>query len=1240
MPDPISSLFSLNGFMPHGYCLNWSPWLLWTMVLSDGLIFAAYMSLPVALAYFARHRGDFPYARVLWLFVAFILACGFTHLIGAVVLWKPAYWLEALFKAITAGVSVLTAVVLWPLMPHLLRLPNPVELREANERLRLEIAERMRAEEALSEAKAVLECGLAAERMRMAAIVESSGDAVIGKTLDGIISSWNPAAERIFGHAAGEAVGQPFLMLVPPELAEAETENMRRVAHGEGIQNVEATLLHGSGRRIEISETISPIKDGRGEVVGLSRIVRDITESKRAAAALRESEERLRLALKAANQGMFDLNLKTGESRVNDEYALMLGYDPSGFRETNIDWIERMHPDDRDAVARAYLGYIEGQTFEYRVEFRQRTRSGGWKWILSLGSLIERDAEGRPLRMLGTHTDITERKQIEEAQAFLLKCGLPSTGEDFFQSLARYLAENLGMEYVCIDRLEGEGMYAQTVAIYHDGKFDPDVRYALKDTPCGAVINETVCCYPRDVRGLFPNDPALDDLSAESYVGTLLLDSKGCPVGLIAVIGRRPLAEPRRATALLNLVAPRAAGELERREAERSLRISEERLNLAMLATNDVVWDWDIVNNLQCWNSAGARVFGWTEIVEHSQSADWWLDRVHPEDRRRVAEGFWGAVNDPAVNHWEDEYRFLRADGGYAPVHDRGHVLRDGTGRALRMIGAMLDISERKRTEAELEQHRHHLEELVRRRTAELMASEARASQILESSADGLFGVDRNGKAVFINPAACQMLGYAPDQVLGRPLHALIHHSRPDGSPYPEIECPALACLRAGLVSRVDNEVYWHADGHPIPVMYAIHPFFRDGEVTGAVVSFVDMSARLATERAREQALAAAESLARARQQFLANMSHEIRTPLNGVLGFAQIGRSCCGDPPKARNAFDKILESGQLLLGVINDILDFSKIEHGSFAVESIPVNLVGTLREAADLVRQKALAKGLEFDIAMDSSLPGLCLSDPLRLKQIFANLLSNAVKFTASGKVALAASRRGDQLVFEISDTGIGMDESQLGRLFNPFEQADGSTTRKFGGTGLGLAITQRLVAALGGGIRVESRPGSGSTFEVRLPYWPVTAAMATPSAASAEERKIEGSRPLADISILVAEDNEINQCVIEENLRDLGARVVLVDNGRDAVERVREDGADAYDLVLMDIQMPVMDGYEATRLILEFAPGLPVIGQTAHAYGEEKERCFDVGMVAHIAKPIAPKELLETILRHAKRTNEKA
>ena len=389
-----------------------------------------------------------------------------------------------------------------------------------------------------------------------------------------------------------------------------------------------------------------------------------------------------------------------------------------------------------------------------------------------------------------------------------------------------------------------------------------------------------------------------------------------------------------------------------------------------------------------------------------------------------------------------------------------------------------------------------------------------------------------------------------------------------------------------------------------------------------------DYAARTALDEARRDA----ESLARIKSEFLANMSHEIRTPLNGVLGLARIGYRE-NEGRKTQDSFERIIRSGSLLLKIVNDILDFSKVEADKLLVENVPLTLDHVLDDALAPVLEQARSKNLALSIDRAPNLPKACLGDPLRLTQILMNLLSNAIKFTEQGGVFVNAGCEDEMLVFRISDTGVGMTAEQIEKIFLPFHQADSSATRKFGGTGLGLSISRRLAGLLGGDIRVESRLGQGSTFELRLPCIAVPASAAAPEL----ERAPDACGPrLSGLVVLVAEDVEVNQVILADLLETEGAQVVMVENGRQAVERVIQGGPDAFDIVLMDIQMREMDGHEATRRILEHDPGLPILGQTAHVLAEEREKSLAAGMRDQIGKPIDAEELVAKVLRHSRRS----
>ncbi|MBF0615092.1 MAG: PAS domain S-box protein [Magnetococcales bacterium] len=433
-----------------------------------------------------------------------------------------------------------------------------------------------------------------------------------------------------------------------------------------------------------------------------------------------------------------------------------------------------------------------------------------------------------------------------------------------------------------------------------------------------------------------------------------------------------------------------------------------------------------------------------------------------------------------------------------------------------------------------------------------------------------------------------------------------------------EVFSKGFATAEASIVAK---------DGTVTPHYFVGHYIEQDGKPF-LIGMGLDISERKSMENALHQAKEAAESASRVKSDFLATMSHEIRTPMNVVIGMGDVLIDS-GINDEQKGYVLKLQGAGNNLLDLINQILDFSKIEAGQLHIVQEPVDLHAGLHEVSGMLRLMVENKGVQLDCIIDEAVPQWVISDRLRLHQVLLNLLSNALKFTEQGTITLREKLDDpDTLHVMVEDTGIGIEEAQLETIFEVFAQSDSSITRRYGGTGLGLAISRKLVDLMGGRIWVESRPGKGSTFHVRLPIR--TAAPPDKSLAPTQPVDIPGGIDLA-MRILLVEDSEDNQVLIRTFLKNTRHWLTVVADGKEAVEIVQEE---TFDLVFMDIQMPVMDGYTATRLIRQMErntgrKALPIVALTAHALNGEEERSQEAGCDLYLSKPIKKQHLLEVI-----------
>ena len=558
----------------------------------------------------------------------------------------------------------------------------------------------------------------------------------------------------------------------------------------------------------------------------------------------------------------------------------------------------------------------------------------------------------------------------------------------------------------------------------------------------------------------------------------------------------------------------------------------------------------------------------------------------------------------------------------------------DPQGRLTGFLSVQRDITEQIHLRRQLE---HDLEQRI---AAERSLREAHSYldvyRLIVDSHAIVAETDAQGRITAVNDAFCRISGYSRPELLGQ-THRLINSGVHPKSMWSDMyrTVHQSGTWHGEVCNRAkDGSLYWVET--TIAALYDDH-----GQIRGYFAIRADITALKAAQ-------AQAEAASRSKSEFLANMSHEIRTPMTAILGYADLLTEDADDPARARRReyIDTIKRNGEHLLAIINDILDLSKIEAGKLSVERIPVRPDQIIHDVLSLMSVKAAAKSLPLTFLCDSSIPATILTDPVRLRQILVNLVGNAIKFTETGSVTVRVSLDAPAHLLQISivDTGIGLDPAHQARLFGAFEQADSSTTRRFGGTGLGLRISLRLAHMLGGEITVLSTPGAGSTFVLTTDTGPLDHIPLIPADSAPAILRLPAvpSRAPADrlrgIRILLAEDGLDNQRLISFHLRKAGADVRVVNDGQELVEALTLDPSPdsplwlpaPVDLVLTDMQMPRLDGYAATRLLRRKGSQLPIIALTAHAMAGDAERCLGAGCDAYITKPVNVPRLISACL----------
>jgi PAS domain S-box-containing protein len=1040
---------------------------------------------------------------------------------------------------------------------------------------------------------------------RLRRIFEDSGSVMLLIEMEsGEIIEANQAAVNYYGYPQEQLVGMPVHNINMMAREEVTVQRKRALHEKQICFNFRHRLASGEVREVEVySSTIE-----QNDKMMVFSIVHDVSERKRAEIELRDSEEKFRLLTENIREVFWIMNGEGTEMLfLSPPFEDLWGLPRESVYHNLTSLMDVIHADDRERARETFVRQLRGEytDFEFRILI-----DGKVKWILDHAIPVRND-DGRVERVVGFAEDITERKGIAEKLA---------------KSERRYRAT---FEQVAV------GIFHTS----HDGnllranaRFAEIIGYSSAEIP-GMTVRQIT--YPGDIAG---SEEVFERLrTGETARWEKRYIRKDGIVTWVRLTSSAQRDEQGRILHFITVVEDINA----RKQAEDKLLESNERLALATRAGAVGIWDFDILNNLLVWDEQMFRLYGIGKDKSLSASQAWHAG-MHPDDRQSGDDEIDAAIHGD--KDFDTEFRVVWPDGSIHYIRALGRINRDDDGNAVHMIGTNWDITaEKQAANALLDSNRRLEDEIVR--SEQLAEEAAKAKGKLEESAQylqtlfdavpvGIFVVDAETRLIQdVNPYLQQLIGLNKDQITGHQCNDTI--------------CPAAKnlCPILDLKQVVDQseKTLLTADGRQIPVLKSVISLVKDGRQV-LVESCVDISAQkqaaaalqelnrdLEEETMRAGKLAREAALANAaKSEFLANMSHEIRTPMNGVIGMTGLLLHTNLTAEQRRYA-RAIEQSGESLLGLINDILDLSKIEAGKLQLETVDFDLSELLDQLVSTLTVQARAKGLVLLSILAPGTPSNLRGDPGRLRQILVNFVGNAIKFTAAGEVVLSASLRdvsgdGVLLHFLVRDTGIGIPEDKIGILFDKFSQVDASTTRAVEGTGLGLAISKQLASAMGGEVGVTSVEGRGSEFWFTVRMDRGNQVSVQPIALRPEEFRL-------DARILLAEDNPVNQEVAIGILKMFGLSVHAVANGREALHALETC---SYDLVLMDVRMPMMDGIEATRLIRDpksavLNHSIPVVAMTANAMRADRDHCLNAGMNDVVPKPVDPMVLQNALQR---------
>lgn len=1152
-------------------------------------------------------------------------------------------------------------------------------------------------------AKKQVQAALIESEQKYRHLVEASQNLIWSIDSQGRFTFVNSVFKQIYGYESEEMLGRPFTDFEPSQRIPQDLKTLRQILEGKPLFQYELIQLTKDAREIHLLVNARPLFDEQGNVVGATGTATNISERVQIEAALCESEARFTLAVEGVQDGIWDWNIRTGEVYLSPRWKSILGYEDHEITNTIETWQQCLHPEDINRTYAVLGNYLDGGSLIYSVEFRARCKDGSYRWILARGTAL-RDELGKPYRMCGSHTDISDRKQAEaeiirskdlfesvfneSADAIFLVDGetvltvdcncraielfeastkdellyisgtslqkkpctsgeltdiinelicrgilnreleyitkkgnlfwgsmaakfihvanrqmhliritdiserkqqenalrlivegtASVTGETFMHSCVRYLAEVLQVRYASIsESIDPTHTKVRVIAFWQGNNWIENQEYVVAETPRQAVLNsQQIYYYSQNLQPLFPNALDLVELNAESYIGVPLID-EGSVLGLLSVLDVKPMAFDREKISILKIFAARAAAELKRQKVEQVLRQKAKQEKAIAQIIQQMRSSLDIETIFRATTEELRLAINCDRVVVYRFNPDWSGKFV----AESVATG-WRSLLQKQQNN---------------PSFTTG-AMEDG--RCLVNLDNTPDL----------------VKDTYLQENQGIIYSQGVSYRVISD---------------IYNAGFTECYIRLLEQFQARAY----------------ITIPIVSSNKIwGLLASYQNSSprQWQATEINIVIEIGVH------------LGVALQQAELLTQTQQQsiqlaQAKEAAEVANQAKSQFLASMSHELRTPLNAILGFTQVMNRDLLASPQQQEYLGIILRSGKHLLDLINDILEMTKIEAGITSLNKTSFDLHSLLDSLFEMLQLGAVSKGLELIFEPTAELPQYVQTDQGKLRQILINLLDNAIKFTEIGSVTLRVSFAINkpsqkesaleqlQLYFEVVDTGLGIAPEEIELLFEAFTQTE-TGRRSMGGTGLGLPISSSFVQQMGGELTVESIRGEGTTFRFDIP---INLAQSTQIHTIQSTRQVIELEPNQEYRILVAEDDLVSRQLLVHLLTCVGFQVREAVNGQEAIALWQSWQPH---LTWMDIQMPIVDGYQAIKQIrrlenqkLLVSPQADqtrvttkIIALTSNAFEEQRNAILKTGCDDLMCKPFQENLLFEKMAHH--------